>query len=226
MKTAIVTGASKGIGWATTKALLDEGYIVAGWSRSALPEQHDRLRHFTVDVSDSENVEGAFREFMNEYGRLDVLINNAGLGYEGPFEEMPFEEWKQMFDVNVHGIFFCSRLAIPVMKEQEVGHIINIASIAGNTGIPGMAGYCGSKFAVKGISHSMYKEVRKFGIKVTCIYPGSVHTNFFDSIPSVELNEGMMKPEDIAGTILHCLNSSPNYHHVDIEVRPLKPVKR
>ena len=225
MKTAIVTGASKGIGWATVQALLEEGYKVSGWSRGPLPGTHENLIYSKVDVSDERNVIASFEDTMKEFGHLDVLVNNAGLGFEGTIEEMETSLWKQMFDVNVHGIFHCSKMAIPVMKSQEIGHIINIASIAANTGIPGMAGYCGTKFAVKGISHSMYKEIRKYGIKVTCIYPGSVHTNFFDSIPSVELNEGMMKPEDIAGTILHCLSSSPNYHHVDIEVRPLKPVR-
>ena len=106
---------------------------------------------------------------------------------------------------------------------MEMGHIINIASIAATTGIPKMAGYCATKHAVRGISQSMYKELREFGIKVTTIYPGSVKTNFFDNIEAIDANNNMMMPEDIASTILHVLQSPDNYHHVDIEVRPLRP---
>ena len=110
---------------------------------------------------------------------------------------------------------FDEKRAENILKNQD--------KLSAETGIPGMAGYCGTKFAVKGISHSLFKEVRKFGIKVTCIYPGSVRTNFFDTIPSVELNDGMMRAEDIAATILQCLDTHPNYHVVDVEVRPLNP---
>jgi len=107
------------------------------------------------------------------------------------------------------------------MKKIEEGHIINISSIAGNTGIETLSGYCATKFAVRGLSQALYKEVRNHGVKVTCIYPGSVQTNFFDKIDGITINENMIKPQDIASTIIHCLMSSPNYHHVDIEVRPL-----
>jgi short-subunit dehydrogenase len=110
------------------------------------------------------------------------------------------------------------------MKAQDEGHIVNISSIAGTLGIEQMAGYCGTKFAVRGISQTMYKELRNFGIKVTCIYPGSVKTNFFDKIPTVTVNDNMMMPEDLAATIVHCLKSHPNFHHVDVEVRPLRPL--
>lgn len=145
------------------------------------------------------------------------------MGYEGAFEELEPKKWQAMFETNVNGIFYCSRLVIPQMKKNDEGHIINISSIAGTTGIPGMSAYCGTKHAVRGISHSMYKELRKYGIKVTTIYPGSVNTNFFDDIDSVTANENMMRPEDIADSILHCLKTHPNYHQVDLEVRPLKP---
>ncbi|CAN5907166.1 hypothetical protein BH24BAC1_BH24BAC1_07060 [soil metagenome] len=101
--------------------------------------------------------------------------------------------------------------------------IVNIASIAGLTGVEQMSGYCATKFAVRGISQALYKEVRDYGVKVTCIYPGSVDTHFFDLFANVTQRENMMQPEDIASTILHVLASPPNYHHVDIEVRPLQP---
>ena len=128
-----------------------------------------------------------------------------------------------MFETNVNGIFYTTRKILPTMKKLGEAHIVNISSIAGLTGISGMSAYCATKYAVRGLSHSLYKEVRDYGIKVTCIYPGSVKTNFFDEIDSVELNDNMMRPEDIAGTILNALQTHPNYHQIDIEVRPLMP---
>jgi NADP-dependent 3-hydroxy acid dehydrogenase YdfG len=221
-KLAVVTGASKGIGLATAEALLDNGAFVAAWSRTSLPIHHPRLIHYITDVANADSVEDSFLATVSDFGRgVDVLVNNAGLGYEAPMEELPMKQWKEMFSVNVDGIFYCSRLVIPGMKERKLGHIINISSIAGTNGIPNMAAYCATKHAVRGLSQSMFKELRAHGIKVTCIYPGSVKTNFFDKIDSVTLHDNMMMPTDIASTIVHCLESSGNYHHVDIEVRPL-----
>ncbi|MGK7388986.1 MAG: SDR family oxidoreductase [Candidatus Cyclobacteriaceae bacterium M2_1C_046] len=223
-KRAIVTGVSKGIGRATAKLLLSAGVKVAGWSRNSPDLLNENFFFHKTNIAAIEDVNAAYKATVNHWGGTpDILINNAGLGYEGPIDKMPPEQWHEMVNLNINGIFYCSRLAVADFKKKEKGHIINISSIAGNTGIPYMSGYCGTKHAVRGISHAMYKELRNKGIKVTCIYPGSVQTNFFDSINSVEANSNMMQPEDIASTILHCLSSSANYHHVDIEVRPLKP---
>jgi len=128
-----------------------------------------------------------------------------------------------MFDTNVHGLFYCSKIVIPEMKNLGEGHIINIASIAGTNGVENMAGYAATKHAVVGISHSLFKELRNDGIKVSCVCPGSVKTHFFDDLEGVNAHDNMMKPEDIASTILHILKSPPNYFHADIEVRPLMP---
>jgi len=223
-KVAIVTGCSKGIGLSTVNVLLDIGVKVAGWSRSKTEIDHPNFQNFQVDIRNFNSVENAFKQTVSHFGNnIHILINNAGVGYSALFEELKIEEWNQMFETNVNGIFYASRLVLPQMKKIEEGHIINISSIAGNTGIETMSGYCATKFAVRGLSQALYKEVRKDGIKVTCIYPGSVQTNFFDEIDSITVNENMMQPDDISSTILHCLMSSPNYHHVDIEVRPLQP---
>lgn len=223
-KKAIITGVSKGIGRATVKLLLNAGVKVAGWSRNSPDLLNENFFFHKTDVAEIEDVNAAYEATVNHWGDTpDILINNAGLGYEGAIDQMPPEQWHEMVNLNINGIFYCSRLAVPDFRKKEESHIINISSIAGTLGIPKMSGYCGTKHAVRGISHSMYKELRNDGIKVTCIYPGSVQTNFFDSISSVVANQNMMQPEDIASTILHCLSSSGNYHHVDIEVRPLKP---
>lgn len=223
-KIAIVTGASKGIGHAVALQLLEQGMKVAGWSRSKPAIENHNFLWIPCDVGKHESVQQAFEQTQAQWGeKIAVLVNNAGLGYEGRLDEMPVEQWHQMMNVNVNGIFYCTRLVLPLMKAQEEGHIINLSSIAGTTGIENMSGYCGSKFAVRGISHALFKEVRRWGIKVTCIYPGSVNTHFFDEIGSVTANEHMMRPQDVAEAIMHTIQTHKNFHIVDVEMRPLKP---
>lgn len=222
-KIAIVTGCSKGIGHATSMALLKKGVIVAGWSRTPASISHENFTHFGTDVSDFESVHESYTMTIRKYGRVDFLINNAGIGFVSDFEALEMAKWHKMFDVNVHGLYYCSKMVIPEMKRNGVGHIVNIGSIAGTTAVKNMVGYASTKHAVTGMSHSLFMELRDFGIKVTCMYPGSVKTDFFDNIDEIEAHDHMMSPEDIAGTIIHVLESPPNYHHVDIEVRPLKP---
>jgi NADP-dependent 3-hydroxy acid dehydrogenase YdfG len=223
-KIAIVTGSSKGIGLETAKLLLNKGVSVAGWSRSKTLIDHPNFISVQVDVGNSDDVVRAFGETIQLLGEeISILINNAGLGFESEFDKLDEEKWHLMFRTNVDSIFYCSRLVIPQMKAMNEGHIVNISSIAGTNGIAGMAAYCGTKHAVRGISHSMFKELRNFGIKVSTIYPGSTNTNFFDEFSSVDSNNNMMMPEDIALTIIQVLESSANYLPVDIEVRPLQP---
>lgn len=222
-KLAIVTGVSKGIGLETVKLLLDSGMIVAGWGRTNPELAHENYHFFGTDVSDWENVQSSFSSTKEKLGKASVLINNAGFGYQGLIHEMPVEEWKEMFDVNVHGLFYCTKMAVPDMIEMQEGHIVNISSIAGTNGVETMSGYVGTKHAVRGIGQSIFKELRIHGIKVSTIYPGSTNTNFFDSIEFANANENMMRPEDIALTILQSLETHPNYHVVDVEVRPLMP---
>jgi short-subunit dehydrogenase len=223
-KIAIVTGSSKGIGLELVKQLLDKGMKVAGWSRTNPNIDNDNFLFVKTDVSEGDSVTKAFEETTSKFqGKVSVLINNAGMGHYGPMLDMSFDKWKEMFDINVHGIYFCSNAVIPGMKEMDEGHIVNVGSIAGLNPIKGMVGYAGSKHAVTGISHSMFMELREFGIKVTCIYPGSVKTNFFDKIDAYEANDNMMRPEDVASSIVFCLETHENYLPVDFEVRPLRP---
>lgn len=223
-KLAVVTGVSKGIGKATVQALLDNGAKVAGWGRNGPDIEHDHFFFCQTDVTDLESVEQAYGRTAEHFGSgPDILVNNAGLGYSGPMEEMPVEQWKQMFDTNVHGIYHCSRKAIPAMKEKGGGHIINIGSIAATGGVAEMAGYCGTKHAVRGISRALFKEVRFHGIKVTCVNPGSVQTDFFSNIEGADAHDKMMKPSDIAGSLIDLLHSGENYLPSELEVRPLKP---
>jgi NADP-dependent 3-hydroxy acid dehydrogenase YdfG len=223
-KVAVITGVSRGIGLATAQLLLDQGVVVAGWSRTPPELQHPGFHFLEVDIRDREAVINAYRETVEQLGQpVSILINNAGLGRQAPLDEQLLEDWHLMFDTNVHGLFYCTQAVLPAMKVREEGHIINISSLAGLNGVEELAGYCATKFAVRGLSQSLYKEVREYGIKVSCIYPGSVRTSFFDEFPNITAHENMMQPADIAATILHVLQSPPNYLHVDIEVRPLQP---
>lgn len=223
-KNAIVTGASKGIGFSITQALLHEGVKVAGWSRSAPDIQHEHFHYIQADIADATSVEQAFQETQKVLGNeIHILINNAGIGYRGNIEEMLIDQWQQLFNVNVHGLFYVTRLVVPQMKALQTGHIINISSGAGTNGIAGMVAYCGTKHAVHGISHALHAELRYDGIKVTCLSPGSVETNFNKAMGAKPSGKNKMMPEDIAASVVHALKTSQNYHYVDMEVRPLQP---
>ena len=223
-KVAIVTGCSKGIGLSLVRTLLERGVKVAGWSRTAPDLRHDNFIFHAVDVKNIDSVNSAYNATIKDFGEsIHILINNAGLGYAALIEEMPVEEWTEMFETNVHGVFYCSQMVIPKMKEMGEGHIVNIASIAGKEGFPMMAGYCGTKFAVRGLSQAMYKELRDYGVKVTVICPGSTQTHFFENMEHIQVNDNMMKADDVAGAVIYALETSSSFHPVEIEVRPLMP---
>jgi NADP-dependent 3-hydroxy acid dehydrogenase YdfG len=218
-KTALVTGASRGIGLSITKALLDNGVIVAGWSRTE-PEDfgHENFYHIKANLTQQKSVQDAYQQTVDIFGeQIHILVNNAGAGYKGKIEEMPPEKWHYLFDLNVHGIFHVSRLVIPEMKACEEGHIINISSGAGTNGIAGMSCYSATKHAVVGISRSLHQELRDYGIKVTCLSPGSVDTGFSDS------DKNKLKPDDLAQSVVHIVQCPQNFHYTDVQVRPLQP---
>jgi NADP-dependent 3-hydroxy acid dehydrogenase YdfG len=167
-------------------------------------------------------VRTAYGATLQAFGTPLILVNNAGLGREAPLLSTAPEQWHEMFDTNVHGLYYCTREVLGKMKEQGRGHIVNISSVAGTTGIPGMTGYCATKYAVRGFSQALLKEVRPLGVKVTCVFPGSVNTHFFDSINSVQASDQMMHPDHVAATIVHCLESPDNYEVAEVEVRPMR----
>lgn len=222
-KLVVVTGSSKGIGFETCKIFLENDFKVIGISRGDTNLSDKNFSHYKTDLSGKDNLKSVFSAIQKDHGDIDILVNNAGMGVSAYMHEMKDEDWEKMFDLNVNSIFYSTKSVLPAMMKNGYGHIVNLSSIAGLTGIETMAGYCGTKHAVRGISHSLYKEVRNYGIKVTCIYPGSVNTHFFDNIESVTANENMMRAKDIAKSIFDAVNTHPNYHVVDLEVRPLKP---
>lgn len=230
-KVAIVTGASSGIGFAFSKYLADRGATVYGFARG-----EDRLQEASseigtafhakiCDVRDANQVERVIANVAEEAGRIDVLINNAGLGIFGNVDEIATDDWDISMETNVRGVFLCTRAVVPHMRRQNDesgfgGHIVNIASIAGLLGNPNLSAYNASKFAVRGFSEAVMKEVRDDGIKVTCFYPGSIETNFSSSGSSTT---NKMTVDDIAGTVVHVLETDENYLISEIVMRPLRP---
>ena len=223
-KVAVVTGISKGIGFHVTNALLQNGAKVFGLGRNNNAISHPNYQFIKCDVRNFEEVENAFAQIFSATNQqIHILVNNAGLGYFGFLEDLKNEHWHEMFDTNVNGIFYCCKLALPVMKKHEYGHIINIASTAALEGMAQVSGYCATKWAVKGLSESLFREVRDFKIKVTCIYPGSTKTDFFRNNENVHPNNNMLMPEDIAQAITHAIQMPDNFHTVNLEIRPLQP---
>jgi NADP-dependent 3-hydroxy acid dehydrogenase YdfG len=230
---AVVTGASSGLGTHFSRALIERGATVFGLARSAdtletlREELGDAFHPLPCDVRDEDQVAEAFATVREEGGRLDVLLNNAGLGQFGPVDDLPLEEWDVQMDTNVRGVFLCTREAVPTMREQNEasgfgGHIVNIASIAGLLGNPNLTAYNASKFGVRGFSEALMKEVRDDGIKVTCLYPGSIETNFFD-VAGVDMTDNPLRPEDVAATVVHVLESPANHLISELVMRPLRP---
>ncbi len=222
-KIAVITGVSKGIGHATALQLLEAGSTVFGLGRNN-NISHPNYTFITCNVSNAQQVENAFKSiYQSTNNQIHILINNAGLGYFGMLEDVPYEQWDEMFGTNVNGIFYCCKNALPAMKKNQMGHIINIASTAALEGMPQVSAYCATKWAVKGLSESLFREVRDFGIKVTCIYPGSTKTDFFRNSPGIKPHDYMLMPEDVASNIIYALQMPANFHTVNLEIRPLQP---
>lgn len=223
-KIAVVTGVSKGIGKQTVLALLDKGASVAGWGKTKPDYEHENFQWFETDVRSFDSLKNAFDKTLSAFGkRIDILINNSGLGYFKNLEDFSFEEWDQLFETNVNSIFYNAKLINPLMKQQKSGHIINISSIAGLQGMPMGAAYSGTKYAVRGMSDCMFKEMRDYGVKVSCVFPGSVQTDFFENAPGMDSHRYMMQPEEVAEQLIRLLETSDNFLINEITFRPLQP---
>ncbi|MEA5427791.1 SDR family oxidoreductase [Arcicella lustrica] len=196
-KVWFVTGASKGLGLDLVKQLLEQGYKVAATSRNveelknAVGIVSDNFLPLSVQLNQEESIAKAIQETVKHFGKIEVIVNNAGYGLVGALEELSDAEARQNFDVNVFGSLNVIREALPYLRQQKSGHIFNIASIGGFIGaFPGFGIYCATKFAVHGFSESLATEVKPFGIKVTVVSPGYFRTNFLnDTSLSVPKNQ-------------------------------------
>ncbi|WP_338540559.1 SDR family NAD(P)-dependent oxidoreductase [Paenibacillus tundrae] len=204
-----ITGASSGIGALCAQMLIEEGAIpiLAARSRDKLEEigaslngQHELL---TLDVTNDEQVQAAISNMLEKYGRIDILLNNAGYGKFAAMTEMTVQEFDEMMDVNYMGIVRCTKAVLPHMLKRGTGQIVNVASMAGKIGTAKSASYTATKHAVLGFSNALRQELRKTGVKVTTINPGPIDTPFFHRAdPSGNYVNNvrwmMLKPEDVA----------------------------
>jgi len=180
-RVALVTGASSGIGEATVERLLAQGFIVYAGARriERMSGIEQRGAHtLSLDVTDDASMTDAVAQILQERNRIDVLVNNAGYGSYGSVEEVPLEEARRQFEVNVFGLARLTQLVLPAMRERRSGRIINVSSIGGRIYEPLGAWYHATKFAVEGLSDSLRLEVAPFGIDVTIIQPGPIRTEW------------------------------------------------
>ena len=183
-KTLLITGVSSGFGRALAVEALGTGHRVIGTVRNeqarrefeALVAENATAR--ILDVTDFDAIDEVVADIERTVGPVDVLVNNAGYGHEGIFEESPLADMRRQFDVNVFGAVAMMKAVLPYMRARRNGHILNITSMGGHITLPGISYYCGSKFALEGISESVGKEVKPFGITVTAVAPGSFRTDW------------------------------------------------
>jgi 2-dehydro-3-deoxy-L-rhamnonate dehydrogenase (NAD+) len=188
-RTAAITGGAMGIGLAVARRLAAGGARIALWDRDAAALAAARAalggdtQVFPLDVADAAAVERVAQATAAAFGGIDVLVCSAGItGPNVPLADYPVDEWKRVFDVNVHGVFLCNRAVVPLMQRKDYGRIVNIASVAGKEGNPNASAYSASKAAVIGLTKSLGKELAKTGIRVNCVTPAAVRTAIFDQM--------------------------------------------
>jgi 3-oxoacyl-[acyl-carrier protein] reductase len=196
---AVVTGGAAGIGIAVAKRIAASGGRVALWDRDerALAAARETVAGDAVtravDVADSAAVESAARATEAALGRVDVLVCSAGItGPNATTWDYPVDAWRQVFDVNVHGLFYCNRAIVPIMQKANYGRIVNIASVAGKEGNPNAPAYSASKAAVIGLTKSLGKELAKTNIRVNCVTPAAVRTAIFDQMTQQHIGKIML----------------------------------
>lgn len=231
-KVAYITGGSKGIGFGVAKALLDKGMRVAISSRTlasaqsaaaALGGSENNVLAIESDVSNMEDEKKAIAAIIQKFGQLDVLVANAGVGHLLPFEELTAQQWNETINTNLTGVFHSAKAAIDALKTSK-GYVITIASLAGTNFFERGTAYNASKFGLVGFTQALMMDVRKYGIKVSTIMPGSVATEFNHHTPSAA-DAWKIQPEDIGQLVTDLLEMHPRTLPSKVEVRPSMPGK-
>jgi NADP-dependent 3-hydroxy acid dehydrogenase YdfG len=232
-KVALITGASAGIGFAAVRALAEEGASLVLTARrferlDALAAEINKsggtVAVFIGDARAEETARNAVELAMKEFGRLDILINNVGVGNYKNLVDTSAEDYDEMMDSNMRTTFLFTRHAAPVMIAQKSGTILMISSMAGIYGFPGEAVYCATKFAQVGFAQALDKELRPYGIKVGVICPGGVKTEFAIGKGRTEegvANSTMLEPEDVAGAILLACTQSAGSRIIEVQMRTM-----
>lgn len=231
---ALVTGASSGIGEAAARALAREGVRVVMTARSAdkleaLEAELEGSIAVDCDVGDPGQVNGVFDRIRRDFEGLDLLFNNAGVGYFGKFEDTPREEWYEQVDANLYGVLYCTQEAIPLMRGREGAMISTVSSIAGRSGMEGWSVYAATKHAVVGFHDALRRELGPEGIRVSLIEPGAVHTNWGFNVPKDKMEERREKlealhAEDIAEILVTAFRQPGNVNWQELLVMPTKQI--
>jgi NAD(P)-dependent dehydrogenase (short-subunit alcohol dehydrogenase family) len=233
---AIVTGGSRGIGLAIAAALVKDGAGVAitGLDRGRLDAAVTDLRRVgagphrvhgvVADVRDRAAVDALVADAEKRFGRLDVLVNNAGLGIFKDVAAMTDEDWRRQIDTNLTGVFYCTRAAIPALRRAGGGWIVNIASLAGRNYFAGGAAYCATKAGLVAFSEAVMQEVRHDGIRVTVVMPGSVATEF-NGRAVTPADSWKLIPDDVAQCVMDLIRHPGRSLPSKVEIRPSRPMK-
>ncbi|WP_411812675.1 SDR family oxidoreductase [Chryseobacterium scophthalmum] len=229
-KVAYITGGTKGVGYGIAKILLQNNVSVAfsGRKEEDVEKVEDELKQYSAnvlglisDVRNLDNESNAVKSIIEKFGRLDFVIANAGLGIFKPVDELSSEEWNEMIDTNLTGVFHTLKASVEELKKTE-GYYITISSLAGANFFENGTGYNASKFGVVGFTQAAMIDLRKYNIKSTVIMPGSVATNFNGNIPS-EKDAWKIQPDDMGNLILDILKMNPRVLPSKIEFRATKP---
>ena len=227
-KVAIVTGSTKGIGLAIAERLVNEGasVVVSARTEADVRNTAERLGDLALgipcDVADPEQCRRLIDRTVERLGRLDVLVNNAGFGIFKPVTELTVEEWRAQIDVNLGGVFYCSKAALPHLSATGDGFIINIGSLAGRNPFSGGTGYNASKFGLVGMTEAMMLDVRYDDVRVCLVMPGSVNTHFRDREQVAE-RTWRLQADDCALAVIQMLDYPRGAHVSRIEMRPAQP---
>ena len=223
-KAALVTGASRGIGRAVAQMLAAAGVGLGLASRSGDDLGLEHVVARPCDVRNPADLEGIVGETVDRFGRLDILVANAGVGAYGPFLELSREHLEEMIDVNVKGTLYAVRAALPHLLESGEADLVTIASEAGRRGLPFEAVYCASKFAQVGFTRAMDHELRERGVRCTNICPGGVATDFAmgrGRTPDMPALAGMMEPQDVADAVRFVVTRPRTHRILEIAFRPV-----
>jgi 3-oxoacyl-[acyl-carrier protein] reductase len=231
--TALVTGATQGIGRATALALGRAGYRVGVCARTTakvdalvaeLAAEGIQAAGAAADVSDAGQVTSAVPRLVEALGEFGVLVNNAGVLIARPFEELSLEDWDVTMATNLRSLYLVTRAVLPGMRRRRAGTVVNVASLAGRNGFAGGTAYAASKHGVLGFSRSLMLEVRKEGIRVVTICPGSVDTGMLRGQPMLKSEpERVLRPEDVADAILHAVQLPNRAMVSELDIRPTNP---
>jgi 3-oxoacyl-[acyl-carrier protein] reductase len=232
---AVVTGGSRGIGFAIAYALVAEGakVVITGQSESHLSAARPKLEGagmgsvetLRADVRRFTDIEHAINAAVARYGRLDILINNAGVGVFKDVSEMSPAEWAETVDTNLTGVYNACHAALPHLRNRGRGFIVNISSLAGSNPFAGGAAYCASKAGLNAFSEALMQEVRHDGIRVSCVAPGSVATGFSGNDPAKGA-DWKISPEEVAAVVINLLHHDPRSLPSRVELRPSRPPRK